>query len=98
MMWMEAGTAAPFAFSTASTSECRSADGECSSSVVGLMEILKPQREVPGRYFLSAVAAAGVLTRLKRNGKHLSPMLTKMLEKIANGEPNPPAKASQNRE
>ena len=92
-MWMEPGdTDAPFAFWTRSTSECRSDADGCSSSVVGLTAILLPQPEVPDRFFLSARAARGVLTRAEKNGVRFSETLTELLRSVADGGPNPPGR------
>jgi len=55
--WPTSGMAWDGGFSTAVSSECRSADGACSSSEPSLTEILEPPQDVPVKYSLSARAA-----------------------------------------
>src|SRR6185437_2139035 len=51
------------------TSECRSADGECSSSETRLADVLEPS--APQRFYLSARAATGILRRTSKRGRTL---------------------------
>jgi hypothetical protein len=75
--WANSGMGGPTGFLTLATSECRSADGECSSSVSTLASIL--QESVPQRFFLSARAAAGILRRASRRGRELPSALESAL-------------------
>ena len=61
-----------------STTECPSADAECSSS---LSEILEPS--VPPRYYLSGKACAGILRRAEKRGRELPKALREALEAVA---------------
>jgi hypothetical protein len=52
----------------------------------GLLDIIETFA-VPGRYYLSPKAAAGILRRTRRRGKELPPELLEALtDVIANGE------------
>ena len=81
--WPTSGTAWHGGFSTHVSSECRSADGECSSSEPSLAEILEPPQNVPARYSLSAKAAAGILRRAEKRGRTLPEHLAAALENVA---------------
>ncbi len=81
--WPTSGTAWDGGFSTHVTSECRSADGGCSSSGVSLTEILEPPASVPARYSLSARAATGILRRAEKRGRMLPGHLAAALESVA---------------
>lgn len=63
---------------TRSTSGCPSVDGECSSSLGGILE-----SAVEARYFLSAKAAQGILRRANKRGRQLPPLLQQALERVA---------------
>lgn len=78
--WPTSGTAWVGGFSTHVSSECRSADGVCSSSEPSLTEILDPPQSVPARYSLSARAAAGILQRAAKSGHPLPTRLRTALE------------------
>src|ERR1051325_7478483 len=67
--WPTSGTAWAGGFSTAVSSECRSDDGECSSSEPSLTEILEEPQHVPAKYSLSARAAQGILRRAEKRGR-----------------------------
>jgi hypothetical protein len=69
--WPTSGMAWRGGFSTAVSSECRSDDAGCSSSEPALTEILEPPQNVPGRYSLSARAAAGILRRAEKRRRTL---------------------------
>ncbi len=79
--WPTSGTAWRGGFSTAVSSECRSADGECSSSEPSLADILEPN--VPARFSLSAKAAIGILRRAEKRGRALSEPLKVALQIVA---------------
>ena len=81
--WSTSGTAWRGGFSTHVSSECRSADGACSSSEPSLTEILEPPSNVPARYSLSARAAAGILRRAEKRGRTLPSHLSAALEAVA---------------
>ncbi len=81
--WPTSGTAWRGGFSTHVTSECRSADGACTSSGVSLTEILEPPQSVPARYSLSARAATGILRRAEKRGRMLPSHLYRSLEAVA---------------
>ena len=85
--WPTSGTAWDGGFSTAVSSECRSADGVCSSSEPSLTEILQPPHDVPARYSLSARAAQGILRRALKRGRTLPPHLERALAATAAGTP-----------
>ena len=69
--WPTSGTAWDGGFSTAVSSECRSAAGVCSSSEPALTEILQEPHDVPAKYSLSARAAEGILRRAEKRGRTL---------------------------
>jgi hypothetical protein len=79
--WPTSGTAWHGGFSTAATSECPSADGECSSSPVTLGDVLEPN--APARYSLSARAATGILRRAEKRGRELPGALETALRSLA---------------
>lgn len=81
--WPTSGTAWRGGFSTHVSSECRSADGECSSSEPSLTEILEPPQNVPAKYSLSARAARGILRRAEKRGRTLPSHLSAALEAVA---------------
>ena len=81
--WPTSGTAWHGGFSTHVSSECRSADGVCSSSQPLLTEILEPPQNVPAKYSLSARAAQGILRRAKKRGRTLPPHLEEALATVA---------------
>lgn len=81
--WPTSGMAWLGGFSTADSSECRSADGVCSSSEPSLTEILEPPQSVPDKYSLSARGAAGILRRAKKRGRTIPPPLLAALEAAA---------------
>jgi hypothetical protein len=81
--WPTSGTAWLGGLSTHVSSECRSADGVCSSSEPSLMEILEPPQNVPARYSLSAKAAAGILRRAEKRGRKLPEHLEAALVNVA---------------
>lgn len=81
--WPTSGTAWRGGFSTHVSSECRSADGVCSSSEPSLAEILEPPLSVPARYSLSARAALGILRRAEKRGRTLPPHLEEALATVA---------------
>ena len=81
--WPTSGTAWRGGFSTHVSSECRSADGECSSSEPSLTEILEPPQSVPAKYSLSARAAQGILRRAEKRGRTLPPHLEEALARVA---------------
>jgi hypothetical protein len=75
--WPTSGMAWDGGFSTAVSSECRSAAGECSSSETTLADVLEPN--VPQRFYLSARAARGILRRAEKRGRELPPALAEAL-------------------
>lgn len=79
--WPTSGTAWDGGFSTAASSECRSADGACSSSEPFLADVLEPS--APAKYSLSAKAAAGILRRAEKRGRTLPAPLRAALEAVA---------------
>ena len=81
--WPTSGTAWAGGFSTAASSECRSADDECSSSECSLTAILQPPQDVPARYSLSARAATGILRRAAKRGRTLPSHLSQALAAVA---------------
>jgi len=81
--WPTSGTAWRGGLSTHVSSECRSADGACSSSEPSLTEILEPPPSVPAKYSLSARAAAGILRRAEKRGRTLPPHLEEALARVA---------------
>ena len=81
--WSTSGMAWLGEFSTHVSSECRSADGVCSSSEPSLREILQPQQIVPEKYSLSAKAAAGILRRARKRGRTIPSPLLAALEQVA---------------
>ncbi len=81
--WPTSGTAWPGGLSTHVSSECRSADGECSSSEPSLTEILEPPQNVPAKYSLSARAASGILRRAEKRGRTLPEHLEAALVNVA---------------
>jgi hypothetical protein len=81
--WPTSGTAWRGGFSTAVTSECRSAVAVCSSSEPALTEILEPPQNVPAKYSLSARAAQGILRRAEKRGRALPSHLLAALEQVA---------------
>jgi hypothetical protein len=81
--WPTSGTAWLGGFSTHVSSECRSADGECSSWEPWLTEILEPPQNVPVKYSLSARAASGILRRVEKRGRTLPSHLLAALEQVA---------------
>jgi|GEM_PF-4007238 len=92
--WGNSGMGGPTGFSTLATSECRSDDEGCSSSVSTLASIL--QDSVPPRFFLSARAAAGILRRATKRGRELPPALMSALTSLASTTPPlPSASGSQ---
>jgi hypothetical protein len=80
--WPISGTAWDGGLSTAVSSECRSAGGECSSSEPSLTEILEPPQNVAARYSLSARAAIGILRRAEKRGRTLPMHLRTALETV----------------
>lgn len=80
--WPTSGTAWHGGFSTAVSSECRSADGVCSSSQPSLTEILEPPHSVPAKYSLSARAAQGILRRAEKRGRELPTHLKSALRQL----------------
>ena len=80
--WPTSGTAWLGGLSTHVSSECRSADGVCSSSEPSLTEILEPPENVPARYSLSAKAATGILRRAAKRGRALPDHLQRALEAV----------------
>jgi len=81
--WPTSGTAWLGGLSTHVSSECRSADGVCSSSEPSLTEILEPPQNVPAKYSLSAKAASGILRRAEKRGRTLPGHLAVALESVA---------------
>lgn len=81
--WPTSGTAWLGGFSTHVSSECRSADGECSSSEPSLTEILEPPQSVLAKYSLSARAARGILRRAEKRGRTLPAHLEEALATVA---------------
>jgi hypothetical protein len=81
--WPTSGMAWHGGFSTAVSSECRSADGECSSSETSLADVLEPS--VAERFYLSARAARGILRRAEKRGRELPPALAQALLNLAGG-------------
>ena len=81
--WSNSGMAWDTGCSTLATSECRSADGVCSSSQPSLTEILEPPQNVPDRYSLSARAAQGILRRAEKRGRTLPAHLEEALATVA---------------
>jgi hypothetical protein len=81
--WANSGMGGPTGFSTLATSECRSADGECSSSPSVLAQVLEPT--APPRFFLSARAAAGILRRASKRGRTLPTELESALRSLSDG-------------
>jgi len=79
--WLNSGMAWDTGFSTLATSECRSADGECSSSPTRLADVLEPS--APRRFYLSARAAAGILRRASKRGRELPTELMSALSSLA---------------
>jgi integrase len=67
--WPTSGTAWDGGFSTAVSSECRSADGVCSSSEPVADGDPRAAADVPARYSLSARAAQGILRRAEKRGR-----------------------------
>jgi hypothetical protein len=86
--WPTSGTAWAGGFSTHVSSECRSADGECSSSEPALTEILEPPQDVHPKYSLSARAALGILRRAEKRGRALPPHLLSALSEVAASAPD----------
>lgn len=84
--WPTSGMAWDGGFSTAVSSECRSAAGECSSSETSLADVLEPS--VPQRFYLSARAAKGILRRAEKRGRELPPALAKALQALASRHPD----------
>jgi hypothetical protein len=85
--WANSGMGGPTGFSTLATSECRSADGACSSSPSVLAQVLEPT--APPRFFLSARAAAGILRRASKRGRTLPTELDRALTSLAQSSPPP---------
>ena len=81
--WPTSGMAWHGGFLTADSSECRSAEGVCSSSEPSLVEILSPPQDVQPKYWLSAKAAAGILRRAKKRGRTIPAPLLAALEAVA---------------
>lgn len=79
--WTGSGSWAHGEFSTAVTSECRSADAACSSSAPTLASIL--EANAAPRYSLSARAAAGIIARAERRGRTLPVPLLDALRAVS---------------
>lgn len=88
--WPNSGTAWLGGFSTAASSECRSAGGVCSSSEPSLVDVLEPS--APGRFSLSGKAASGILRRAERRGRSLPAPLREVLEALEVGMTSEPTK------
>lgn len=89
--WPTSGTAWDGGLSTHVSSECRSADGGCSSSEPSLTTILEPPQSVAAKYSLSARAASGILRRAQKRGRELPPHLQAALEATAETSATPSA-------
>lgn len=85
--WLNSGMAWDTGFSTLATSECRSADGECSSSESRLTDVLEPS--APQRFYLSARAAKGILRRAEKRGRSLPAELDTALRALAANDTTP---------
>ena len=85
LRWSNSGTAWDTGYSTLATSECRSADGACSSSETRLADVLEPS--APPRFYLSARAAAGILRRASKRGRELPSGLASALRRLARSSP-----------
>src|SRR6185369_8651572 len=85
--WSNSGMAWDTGLSTLATSECRSADGECSSSETRLADVLEPS--APQRFYLSARAAAGILRRASKRGRELPTELAQALTSLAQSSEPP---------
>lgn len=79
--WSNSGTAWDTGCSTLATSECRSADGECSSSASRLADVLEPS--APQRFYLSARAVTGILRRASKRGRELPAELHSALTSLS---------------
>jgi hypothetical protein len=82
-------------FSTLRTTESPSGGGASFSS---LASILIPLEYVPTRYFLSAKAARGILSRSAKRGKTLPDTLQRALEALASSESSADETASESSE
>lgn len=91
LRWSNSGTAWDTGYSTLATSECRSADGACSSSETRLADVLEPS--APQRFYLSARAATGILRRASKRGRELPSELALTLTSLAQ-PPGPAASAT----
>lgn len=78
--WGTSGMGGPTDAWTASTSMCRSAGSECSSSPTRLADLLIPT--APPRFSLSARAAEGILRRASKRGRRLPPVLEAALQAL----------------
>jgi hypothetical protein len=96
--WPTSGTAWDGGFSTAVSSECRSADGVCSSSEPALTEILQPPQDVPAKYSLSARAAQGILRRAHKRGRELPTHLRSALSAVAASQADGASEPTKQRE
>jgi site-specific DNA-cytosine methylase len=90
--WSNSGMAWDTGCSTLATSECRSADGECSSSESRLADVLEPS--APPRFYLSARAAAGILRRASKRGRMLPPELEMALTGLSTGHASYPTETA----